>query len=56
MTLTDDRPDAHPAPAAGGGAQPSVADQLGELIAPLFGGALPLRIRAWDGSTAGPTS
>ncbi|MEO7448190.1 MAG: cyclopropane-fatty-acyl-phospholipid synthase family protein [Humibacillus sp.] len=56
MTLTDDRRDTQPAPppsmAAG---KRSVANQLGELISPLFGGHLPLRIRAWDGSTAGPS-
>ncbi|HUR75765.1 MAG TPA: cyclopropane-fatty-acyl-phospholipid synthase family protein, partial [Sporichthya sp.] len=32
----------------------NVAAQLGELIAPMFGGTLPIRIRAWDGSEYGP--
>ncbi|MDE9366182.1 cyclopropane-fatty-acyl-phospholipid synthase [Luteipulveratus sp. YIM 133132] len=31
-----------------------VAPRLAELLAPLAGGELPVRIRAWDGSTAGP--
>ena len=30
------------------------ADELAAVVAPLFGGRLPLRIRAWDGSVAGP--
>ena len=41
MTLTDDRPDA--------------AAQLADLVSPFFGGRLPVRIRAWDGTTSGPT-
>jgi len=32
----------------------NVAAQLGALLEPLFGGALPIRIRAWDGSEYGP--
>jgi cyclopropane-fatty-acyl-phospholipid synthase len=31
-----------------------VADRVASLVAPLFDGTLPLRLRAWDGSTAGP--
>ena len=31
-----------------------VADELAGLLRPLFGGALPLRIRGWDGSLHGP--
>ena len=31
-----------------------VARQLVDAVAPLFGGSLPLRLRAWDGSEAGP--
>ena len=27
---------------------------LAALVEPLFGGALPIRIRAWDGSEVGP--
>jgi cyclopropane-fatty-acyl-phospholipid synthase len=30
------------------------APQLLDLVTPLFGGVPPLRVRAWDGSTAGP--
>ncbi len=32
----------------------TTADRLSALIAALVGGALPVRIRAWDGSEAGP--
>ncbi len=51
MTLLSERPaaPAPTAPAAGG-----VADQLAGLVAPLFGGELPFRLRAWDGSESGP--
>lgn len=31
-----------------------VAPRLAALVAPLFGGRLPVRVTAWDGSTAGP--
>jgi cyclopropane-fatty-acyl-phospholipid synthase len=31
-----------------------VAGRVSALVAPLFGGALPVRVRAWDGSQAGP--
>ncbi|MGQ0844167.1 MAG: class I SAM-dependent methyltransferase [Sporichthyaceae bacterium] len=31
-----------------------VAPRLARLIEPLFGGSLPVRIRAWDGSEVGP--
>ena len=34
--------------------EPGVAGRLAELVAPFFGGDLPIRIRAWDQSTAGP--
>ena len=33
----------------------TVADRLSALITPLFGGELPVAIRGWDGSLAGPT-
>ncbi len=46
MTLTTPRP----ASPAGAGA----AGKLAEIAAPLFAGALPVRLRAWDGSQAGP--
>ena len=32
----------------------SVAGRLAAVAAPVFGGELPVRIEAWDGSTAGP--
>ena len=32
----------------------SVAAELGAVLLPLFGGTLPLRLRAWDGSSVGP--
>lgn len=31
-----------------------VAARVEQIVAPLFGGALPIRLRAWDGSAAGP--
>jgi len=34
--------------------QESAADQLAAAVTPFFGGRLPVRIRAWDGSEAGP--
>ncbi|NUR06874.1 MAG: class I SAM-dependent methyltransferase [Nocardioidaceae bacterium] len=47
MTLTD-RPTREPT-------REGAAAGLAALVTPLLGGTLPLRIRAWDGSTAGPT-
>ncbi|MDQ1718686.1 MAG: cyclopropane-fatty-acyl-phospholipid synthase [Pseudonocardiales bacterium] len=32
----------------------TVARKLAQLISPLLGGELPVRIRAWDGSETGP--
>ncbi len=51
MTQLRERPPhvADPAPAA-----PGIAAQLEELARPAFGGDLPFRLRAWDGSEAGP--
>jgi cyclopropane-fatty-acyl-phospholipid synthase len=51
MTLLTEHPAAAPAPARAG-----IAGQLEALVAPLFGGALPFRLRVWDGSEAGPPS
>ncbi len=51
MTLTDARTpgtDGPPDPQVG------VAAELAAVVTPLFGGSLPVRIRAWDGSEAGP--
>ncbi len=37
--------------------EPTVATQLAAVVSPLFGGTLPVRLRAWDGSEAGdPTA
>ncbi len=36
------------------GSRATVAEQLADVMSPLFGGSLPIRIRAWDGSTTGP--
>ena len=47
MTLTDART---PAP----GTTPGVAQEMADVVTPLFGGELPVRLRAWDGSVAGP--
>jgi cyclopropane-fatty-acyl-phospholipid synthase len=51
MTLTDQpRTDRATAPPGRAGA----AQRLADLVAPFFAGRLPVRIRAWDGSVAGP--
>ena len=43
MTLTDARtPSTAPAPGA--------AQEMADVVRPLFGGELPVRLRAWDGS------
>ena len=49
MTITDSR-----TPSADRGATRGVAHEMAAVVTPLFGGTLPLRIRAWDGSEAGP--
>ncbi|RYP87185.1 class I SAM-dependent methyltransferase [Nocardioides guangzhouensis] len=49
MTTTTDRPTAAP-PSSG----PSVAERLAAAVEPLVGGEIPVRLRAWDGSEAGP--
>ena len=46
MTLT-------PRPTAASG-QVDVASRIAEVVSPFFGGHLPIRLRAWDGTTAGP--
>jgi cyclopropane-fatty-acyl-phospholipid synthase len=35
-------------------ANPLIAQQLASLIAPVFSGEMPFRLRAWDGSESGP--
>ncbi len=47
MTMTPARP-APPGPGA------DAAGELAAVVTPLFGGELPVRLRAWDGSVAGP--
>ncbi|GAB4066604.1 cyclopropane-fatty-acyl-phospholipid synthase family protein [Angustibacter speluncae] len=49
MTATLPAPTTSAGPADGG-----VAARLAAVVEPLFGGALPVRLRAWDGSEAGP--
>ena len=53
MTITPERTDPNGTrrgvPVAG-----SVAAELAGVVEPLFGGPLPIRLRAWDGSEAGP--
>ena len=34
--------------------QTGIAVQLGKILTPFFGGSLPLRLHAWDGSSFGP--
>jgi cyclopropane-fatty-acyl-phospholipid synthase len=48
MTTTDSRPTAAPITAVG------VAQRLEIALRPFVGGELPVRLRAWDGSEAGP--
>ena len=50
MTATASRRTTHATGAAGTG----VATLLAEAVGPLVGGSLPVRLRAWDGSEAGP--
>lgn len=49
MTATLPAPTTSAGPADGG-----VAARLAAVVEPLFGGDLPVRLRAWDGSEAGP--
>ena len=52
MTLTESRtPASGPTPAP---TRAGVAAEMAAVVTPLFGGELPVRIRAWDGSVAGP--
>src|SRR6476619_253479 len=52
MPLTESRtPASGPTPARTSG---GVAVEMAAVVTPLFGGELPVRIRAWDGSVAGP--
>jgi cyclopropane-fatty-acyl-phospholipid synthase len=48
MTLTDASARERRPPA------PGAAHELAAVVTPVFGGTLPVRIRAWDGSVAGP--
>ena len=56
MTLLSERPAAplngNPTPASRHGI--GIATELATLVEPTFGGELPFRLRAWDGSEAGP--
>lgn len=47
------RPADAPAPGTAGGREP-VASALEEALRPVLRGGLPVRLRAWDGSVAGP--
>jgi cyclopropane-fatty-acyl-phospholipid synthase len=38
-----------------GGRRGGAAAKIAPLLEPLFGGSLPIRLRCWDGSEAGPT-
>jgi len=53
MTVTD--PSTSTTAWAGDDAPRGVAQELADVVAPLFGGSLPIRLRAWDGSVAGAT-
>src|SRR4029078_1307664 len=50
MTLTESRTPV-PGPTPG---RPCAAPKMAAVFTPLFGGEPPVRIRAWDGSVAGP--
>jgi cyclopropane-fatty-acyl-phospholipid synthase len=50
VTAVQHRADLAPGPGPAGG----VATRLAEALRPLLGGDLPVRLRAWDGSEAGP--
>jgi cyclopropane-fatty-acyl-phospholipid synthase len=56
MTMTDDRPDAGSSTSAAltRPRPDSVAARVAAVVSPLFGGRLPVRLRAWDGSVTGP--
>src|SRR6476660_6550238 len=54
MTMTDDRPDA-PAPSAASSRPNGIAARLAAVVEPLFGGRLPVRLKVWAGTVAGPT-
>jgi cyclopropane-fatty-acyl-phospholipid synthase len=41
-------------PGGGGGGEAGVAHQLLDVVAPMFGGEVPVRVKAWDGSVGGP--
>ena len=53
MTITPERTDPN-GTRPGGRGTGSVAAELAGVVQPLFGGPLPIRLRAWDGSEAGP--
>jgi cyclopropane-fatty-acyl-phospholipid synthase len=52
MTLTSEPPTTRVS--RGRDRSDGVAARLADVVAPLFAGTLPLRLRAWDGSEAGP--
>lgn len=55
MTLTDDRPDAPATAPLALSTTSGIAQRLAAVVEPLFGGRLPVRLKAWDGTAAGPT-
>lgn len=55
MTLTDARPDAPATAPLALSTTSGIAQRLAAVVEPLFGGRLPVRLKAWDGTVAGPT-
>lgn len=54
MTLTDDRTTPGPGDTAAPATATGVAGRIERALEPLLRGPLPVRLRAWDGSEAGP--
>ncbi len=54
MTLTSRPTTSKPGPATTS-VPPGAAQEMASVVQPLFGGQLPVRLRAWDGSEAGPS-
>src|SRR5690349_24717249 len=55
MTLTAARPNAPASTRPPLSTTSGIAQRLAAVVEPLFGGRLPVRLKAWDGSAAGPT-
>ena len=54
MTLTDERPSTPSSAPTIPSSTSGIAPRLAAVVEPLFGGRLPVRLKAWDGTVAGP--